>query len=170
MRNYWVVTCCYNFIIYMISMSVYYAFGRYVSGFTFFTESNPTIIWLSLIGWGLNQVALSFLFASFLDSSQTATMVGYAVSIMATVGASTVCLTVPALYHFSDDNSTFWLRYEICVYPAIPFCRIWLAFSEACAWKTCMSSIRYMPEEIFILLKILYAHAFIYFTLAVYLN
>jgi len=69
MRNYWIVTCCYNFCVYMIAVLVYYAFGRYVSGLTFFTETNPTILMVSLVGWGLNQVALSFLFSCFLDSS-----------------------------------------------------------------------------------------------------
>jgi len=97
-------------------------------------------------------------------------MVGYAVSIMATVGSSTVCLAVPSIYNFTEDNSYFWLKYHICVYPSIPFCRMWLALSEACAWKTCMTSTRYMPEEIFNLMYILYAHAVIYFLLAVYLN
>ena len=54
MGNYWIVTCCYNFCVYMVSVLVYYAFGRYVSGLTFFTETNPTILMVSLVGWGLN--------------------------------------------------------------------------------------------------------------------
>jgi len=40
MRNYWIVTACYNFCAYLVVVGAYYAFGRFVSGLTFFTETN----------------------------------------------------------------------------------------------------------------------------------
>lgn len=93
MSNYWIVTFIFNFILYVVYMSFYYGFGKYVSGLTFFTETNETIMVLTLIGWGLCQISMSFLLSSFIDSSQTASMVGYAVSIMACVACSTVLAT-----------------------------------------------------------------------------
>ena len=69
MSNYWLVTGCFNFAVYCIIISCYYGFGYFVSGLSFFTESNPTIMIAMYIGWGLNQVSLSFLFSCFLSDS-----------------------------------------------------------------------------------------------------
>ena len=54
MSNYWLVTGIFNFGIYTVLISSYYGFGRYISGLSFFTESNPTIMIVTYIGWGLN--------------------------------------------------------------------------------------------------------------------
>jgi hypothetical protein len=108
MSNYWLVTGIFNFGIYTVLISSYYGFGRYISGLSFFTESNPTIMIVTYIGWGLNQVALSFLFSCFLSDSQSAQMVGYAVSIMACITASTLMLT-GGIYNWADDLSYMYM-------------------------------------------------------------
>jgi len=69
MSNYWFVTAIFNFAMYAIFVSCYYGFGKFVSGLSFFTESNPTIMFHMYFSWGLNQVALSFLFSCFLHDS-----------------------------------------------------------------------------------------------------
>ena len=102
MSNYWFVTAVCNFTLYSIFVSVYYGFGKYVSGLSFFTESNSYVMIHMYIGWGLNQVSLSFLFSVFLQDSQTAQMVGYGVSIMACITASTLCLT-GGIYDINED-------------------------------------------------------------------
>jgi len=69
MSSYWLVTSIFNLGMYFILIGAYYGFGKYVSGLSFFTESNPTIMLHMYLGWGLNQVALSFLFSCFLQDS-----------------------------------------------------------------------------------------------------
>lgn len=69
MSNYWFVTGVFNFGLYATFISCYYGFGKFVSGLSFFTESHPAIMILMYIGWGLNQVSLSFLFSAFLHDS-----------------------------------------------------------------------------------------------------
>jgi len=69
MSNYWFVTAVFNFGMYCLFVSCYYGFGRLCSGLSFFKESNPAIMLAMYVGWGLNQVALSFLFACFLQDS-----------------------------------------------------------------------------------------------------
>lgn len=132
MSNYWIVTATCNFLLYCLFVSVYYGFGKYVSGLSFFTESNPYVMTHMYIGWGLNQVSLSFLFSCFLNDSQTAQMVGYGVSIMACITASTLCLT-GGIYDWSEDltMSLSWWTY---LYPAFPFCRVNFLLAEACSW------------------------------------
>jgi len=72
MSNYWFVTGIFNFGMYCIIMLCYYGFGRFVSGLSFFTESDPWIMFHMYLGWGLNQVSQSFLFSCFLQDSQSA--------------------------------------------------------------------------------------------------
>jgi hypothetical protein len=93
MHNYWIVNYLCNFAQYILSASSFYLFGRYVSRFSFFTESVPEIILAALFGWGLNQVSLSFLIACFLGNSQNASMLGYLISIVGSIITSTLLIT-----------------------------------------------------------------------------
>jgi hypothetical protein len=43
-------------------------------------------------------------------------------------------------------------------------------FSENCAWRECISNIKYMPSEIIFLLKVLYTEAAVIMILAIYLS
>lgn len=69
MSNYWLVTGLFNFGLYLVFVTGYYGFGKFVSGLSFFTESHPLIMIAMYIGWGLNQISLSFLFSCFLQDS-----------------------------------------------------------------------------------------------------
>jgi len=69
MSNYWFVTAVFNFGMYCLFVLCYYGFGKFISGLSFFTESNPVIMLQMYLAWGLNQVALSFLFSCFLHDS-----------------------------------------------------------------------------------------------------
>ena len=69
MRNYWTVTYVFSFILYLATVFVYAGFGRYISGLSFFIETNIYILGLTLVGWGLCQVSLAFFFSVFLQDS-----------------------------------------------------------------------------------------------------
>jgi len=96
-------------------------------------------------------------------------MVGYAVSIMACIGASTLCLT-GGIYHWADDLSSFRLKRWTYIYPTFPFCRINFVLSEACSWHQCISQMKYIPDEIIEEIQALYISAVVYMILALYLN
>jgi len=95
-------------------------------------------------------------------------MVGYAVSIMACITASTLCLT-GGIYDL-DENQNDRLKPILYLYPTFPFCRINYLLSEACSWYQCISNWRYVPDEIHEELKALYTTAVVYMILALYLN
>jgi len=54
MGNYWLVTGIFNFALYTAFVSAYYLFGKFVSGLSFFVESNTEIMVQMYLGWGLN--------------------------------------------------------------------------------------------------------------------
>ena len=68
----------------MLQISIFYMFGKHISDLSFFTDTNSTLMWATLIGWGLAQVAYGFLFQTLFNTASIATMVGFSVSIMAT--------------------------------------------------------------------------------------
>lgn len=93
MSNYWLVAYCFNFFLYMIVCLCYVGFGKYVTGLSFFTDTDPIIMTLLFVGWGLCQVSQAFFVSVFLNDSQTASMIGYSCSIIFTVVASTVMIS-----------------------------------------------------------------------------
>jgi len=93
MMNYWLVNFVFNTCMYLCTMIVYICFGKYLSGLTFFTDTQPFVLLAAFVGWGLNQVSLAFVYSCFLNNSQTASMIGYAISIMMTVISSTSMIT-----------------------------------------------------------------------------
>ena len=62
MKNYWLVNMCFNYAVYLTAALSYIYFGKYVSGLSFFTESNWSIMVAAILGWGITQVAYSLLF------------------------------------------------------------------------------------------------------------
>lgn len=69
MINYWKVNFVFNFLMYMLVMTLYLGFGKFMSGLTFFSETDIKILILTNIGWGLCQISLAFTLAAFLNDS-----------------------------------------------------------------------------------------------------
>lgn len=53
MSNYWKVNYIFNFALYLIVLTFFFIFGKYVSGLTIFTDTDPVILLLVFVGWGL---------------------------------------------------------------------------------------------------------------------
>lgn len=72
MKNYWLVNYLWSLGLYIISVSIFIVFGRYVLVTDFFVNTNIYVLILSMIGWGFSQVSLSFFFQNFLQKAKTA--------------------------------------------------------------------------------------------------
>jgi len=94
MVNYWLVNFVFNFFIYSLTAFVYYGSGRYLFAIKFFTSTHAGTLIGLLFVWGLSQISLSFLVTVFLNESQTASIIGYALSIWACIIASSLNITV----------------------------------------------------------------------------
>ena len=53
----------------MLVMTVFFLTGYYLSELTIFTDTDPIIILLIYVGWGLNQVTQAFFLSVFLNDS-----------------------------------------------------------------------------------------------------
>ena len=51
---------------------------------TFFSRTDPTLLFLFFFGWGLSMVAFSIFLSSFINSSRVATVIGYSVVLFGT--------------------------------------------------------------------------------------
>ena len=69
MVNYWKVNIIFNTLMYIIIMSFYIGYGRYISGLSFFTDSNLVLLILLMFGWGLCQISGAFFLGAFLNNS-----------------------------------------------------------------------------------------------------
>lgn len=97
MSNYWYVNYIFFFLLYLVVMGCYLGFGRYISRLTLFTDTDILLLFLTFFGWGLCQVSQAFFLSSFLNDSQTASMIGYTCSIIFTILASTLMCTGTAM-------------------------------------------------------------------------
>lgn len=113
-------------------------------------------------GWGLCQISMAFFFSVFLNSSQTASIVGYSLSIWATTIASTLNVTV-----YSYPNYMSWYLYP---FPTFPFCRVMYHLAMECAYGSCYKQVSQINEETRWCLTAIYTEAVIYLVLALYLN
>ena len=91
MLNYWKVSYIFNYIHYLMTLSTFLLFAKFCSGLQFFNDGNFFVIMHTYLAWGLNQVSLAFLLSCFLTNAQTASLIGYAFSIILTVAGATMC-------------------------------------------------------------------------------
>jgi hypothetical protein len=69
MSNYWIVNSIFNFSTYLITSLNTIYFGKYVLGLIVFLDTNTQFFTIVILGWGLCQVSLAFLFSVFFESS-----------------------------------------------------------------------------------------------------
>ena len=73
MRYYWLINYIWNLTIYLLSVTIFLLFGRYILDISFFTETAMFPLIIILFGWGLSQVSLSFFFQNFISKARSAT-------------------------------------------------------------------------------------------------
>lgn len=53
MENFWIVTYVFNYLFYLLTISIFYFFGTYVFKFQMFVQSSFLLMFLILNGWGM---------------------------------------------------------------------------------------------------------------------
>lgn len=137
MSNYWLVNFVFSLLQYCVVMTVFYCSGYYLSGLTFFTDTDPIIVLSIFFGWGLNQVSQAFFLSCFLNDSQTASMIGYSFSIILTIIGSTICITGIACGTHGD----YVLKDQYYIHPAFTYAHAMFYLSNECAWEKCIDHI-----------------------------
>jgi hypothetical protein len=132
MYNYWIVNFSFDFLLYVCTVIIFHAFGYYILKINFFSDTGADLMIIMYVGWGLCQISLAFFFSVFINSSQTASIMGYALSIWTTTIATSLNITI---YTYPEEMG--WLAYP---YPTVPFCRIMYLSARSCAFSSCVPS------------------------------
>jgi hypothetical protein len=104
---------------------------------------------------------MAFFFSVFINNSQTASIVGYTLSIWASTIASSLNVTV-----YANPKEMEWFLYP---FPTFPFCRVMYQIAMDCAFQKCFKSVWAMDEESKRCIIALYVEAVVYLVLALYL-
>jgi len=92
MRWYWLVNYLFNFVMYIIVCLVVVIISLAFS-LRIFTQTNPLILFISLLLWGYALNSLGILVSAFFSSSRTATIVGYLLVIASVIVSNTISIT-----------------------------------------------------------------------------
>lgn len=129
MKLYWSINFTFFFAIYLITATLYYLTGAYIFDLSFFYQTNLTLMIIVFVGWGLCQISLAFLLSVFLNSSQTASIIGYCVSIWSVTVATTMNSTIYTPPRLMDAY--------LLLFPPFPFCRAMYYMAMDCAYSRC---------------------------------
>mmetsp|Transcript_30150 Transcript_30150/g.29445 ORF Transcript_30150/g.29445 Transcript_30150/m.29445 type:complete len:447 (+) Transcript_30150:387-1727(+) len=161
MSNYWLVNYLFSLILYCITMVTFVFFGDRVFQFQFFQHTSIPLVLLILFGWGLAQISLAIFLSVFIQKSQSASVIGYSLSIWLMTIASVLNLTV-----YSPPMTMDWFLY---FFPTFTFCRSIYLLCLECAYYNCVGSIASIPPECINTIIFLYLSAVVYLVLAMYL-
>jgi hypothetical protein len=161
MSNYWLVNYLFDLAFYLATALLFLLFGMKIFNIKVFTETDPMILVVTLLGWGLAQISMAFLISVFLSNSQTASIVGYTVAVWLTTVAGTLNLTI-----YSTPNKLEWVFYLL---PPFSFSRMIYFISVRCGYDHCLQGFHELNDEMRASLIMLYVSALIYLVLALYL-
>lgn len=73
MRNYWLSFLIFNYLVYLLTFSLYFLAGRFIFQFSIFVETNLLLQLIIFVGWGFCQIGLAFFFQVFLSNPRSST-------------------------------------------------------------------------------------------------
>lgn len=130
-------------------------------GMQVFLDTNIVVIIFVLLGWGLAQISMAFFISVFLNKSQTASLIGYTLSIWFTTIAVVLNFSI-----YSSPNKMGWFLYPL---PTFTFSRLIYYIATECAFDNCISSLSTIPTEMQLCFVALYLSFACYLVLALYL-
>lgn len=98
-----------------------------------FRVTSLTVIIFVLVGWGLAQISMAFFISVFLNKSQTASIIGYTLSIWFTTIAIVLNVSI-----YSLPNKMGWFLYPL---PTFTYARLLFYISNSCAFDNCIGSL-----------------------------
>ena len=162
MRNYWIGTFIYNYIIYIITMVLFILNGKYIFCISLFKETSFLLLFLTIFIWGFGQIGLAFFYQSFLSDSRTASIIGY-------------LLTSCIIATFSVFNIAFFALpreapYIFNFFPTYAICRIFYYFSFNCGCNSCIEKFEGINSELRHALLYMMIGSIFFIILGIYLN
>lgn len=135
--SYWFVYFIFNLILGLLTNIIFVIFGMLLTGMRFFTETDPLIIVIVLLGWTLAQIGMAVFFQTFLNKSRSANIIGYLISIWTSMIGSTLCIGV---YQYPNE-----LPMGARFFAPFAFTRIIYILLSGCSEGKCFGSIQHIP-------------------------
>jgi hypothetical protein len=136
--SYWVVYFAFNFGLSLLTNGVFVVMGIILTKMTFFTESDPILIIVVLVGWSLAQIGMAVFFQTFLNKSRSATIIGYLISIWTSMIGATLSI---GIYQYPRPFP-MWLR----CFAFFGFPRIIYLMLSGCSDGECFGNVGHIPE------------------------
>lgn len=125
MVYYWMVNFVFDFFTYALTIVWFWIFGFFVMQLKTFTLTSFGLQVVTFIGWGLAQIAMSFILYPFVHKAYTASLIGYIIALWWTVIAVTLNIS---MFEFPKVMSK-----ELNIIPYFAFSRIYYRIARGCA-------------------------------------
>ena len=162
MRNYWISNFIFNYIVYLILAILYFVFEAYIFSINFLEKTSFILVLLTLLGWGIAQIGLSYFFQAFISREK-----------------KTVILSLSIVFFISFITLLFnWALYVIPreapyilnIFPTFALYRIFHYISYSCGFNGCVESFDKVSTEIKIALVFLYIGGILFIFIGIFLT
>ena len=92
--SYWLVYFIFNLILALLTNIIFIVMGMLLTKMRFFSQTDPLLIIITLLGWSLAQIGMAVFFQTFLSKSRSANIIGYLISIWTSMIGSTISIGV----------------------------------------------------------------------------
>ena len=105
--SYWFVYFIFNLLLGLMTNIIFFFFGYFLLENRFFTETDLSLLFFTMLGWLLAQIGLAVFFQTFLSSARSANIIGYLISIWTCMIGSTLSIGIyqfPAPYPVKEGT------------------------------------------------------------------
>jgi len=168
--SYLISNYLFNLILFLVVTAFFWASGAALQ-LRLFTQTNPILLIALFFGWGNSVIAMSFLLSTFINTTRSATVIGYVIAILGSLIGILLCA---GIYGFS-------LPYMVAtamptayfLVPQLAFIRGLYLMNYRCTKKgACYSGFRgsFFTNELGLCLLFLFVDTVLYLVLALYLE
>ena len=162
MGNYWISNFIFNYVLYLIAAILYFLFEAYLSSINFLEKTSFLLVLLTLLGWGIGQIGLSYFFQAFISREKITVILS--LSIVFFISFITLCFNL-ALYVIPREAP-----YILNIFPTFALYRIIHYISYSCGFKDCVASFDKVSTEIKMALVFLYIGGILFIFLGIFLT
>jgi len=163
MRYYWISNFIIHYIIYLILVIFYIVFDIFIFQLNFLRKTSFLLIILTFLGWGIEQIGLSYFFQAFISKERT--LIFISLSIMFFISFFTFCFNM-ALYVIPREAPII-----LNIFPTFSLYRIFHYITFSCAYNyLCISNFGQVNTEIRWSLFFLYLNGVIFVILGILLD
>ena len=162
MKNYWISNFIFNYIVYLLMVIPFYMSEALLSNLNILKNTNFSLILVTLLGWGIGQIGISYFFQAFISNENTAIIISFIIVFL--IYFFSLCLNL-ALYVLPREAP-----YILNIFPIFALYRIFHYITFSCGFQSCLRDFKDVNTELIYALILLYIGGFLFVLLGIYLN